>query len=52
MLVLMGVLVVAGVDVLPLVFDALPLDIRDDPDYLRGLAWDYRMETYDIIDVS
>ncbi len=37
-----AILMVSGYDVLPVVFDQLPLDIRDDQDFLRGLAWDNR----------
>ena len=49
MLVLTGVLVLAGVNVLPLVFDRLPLDIRDNTYYLRGLAWQHRNDENDEI---
>ena len=34
-----------GYDIIPIVFDSLPLDIRDDSDFLRGQAWDYRSTT-------
>ena len=49
MVVLTAALVVAGVNVLPLVFDRLPLDILDNKHFLRGLAWDYRNEENDVI---
>lgn len=41
------ILLAAGYDILPLELSALPLDIRDDPDYLRGIAWQERWETDD-----
>ena len=47
--VITAALMVSGYDVLPLVFDRLPLDIQDDPDFLRGLAWDNRDQNSDII---
>ena len=40
----------SGYDVLPVVFDRLPLDIQDDPDFLRGLAWDNRDQDKDIVE--
>ena len=42
----------SGYDVLPVVFDRLPLDIQDDPDFLRGLAWDNRDQDSDIIETG
>ena len=38
----------AGVDVIPLVLDKLPLDIRSDTDFLRGVSWDEKEENPDI----
>ena len=38
-----------GYDILPITFDRLPLDIRDDVDYLRGLAWLQRDKDVDIV---
>ena len=46
----MIVLLVAKVDVLPIHFESIPLEIRDDVDYLRGLAWDERDEKTGIIE--
>ena len=43
-MVLLVILLVLGVDVLPFELDRLPLDIRDDVDFLRGLAWDSKSE--------
>ena len=48
-MVITGILMASGYDVMPLVFDRLPLDITDDPDYLRGMAWDHRDKDLDII---
>ena len=35
------VLMAGGYDILPITFDRIPLDIRDDTYFLRGLAYDY-----------
>ena len=43
------ILIAAGVDVIPLEFDQLPLDIRNNKFYLRGLAWQFRDENNDVI---
>lgn len=50
MVVLTMLLLYAGVDLFPIKFGNLPLDIVDDVDYLRGLAWQERTETDDVID--
>ena len=50
MVLITGFLVQSGYDILPLEFAQLPLDVRDDTDYLRGLAWQERHEGDDIID--
>ena len=47
---LMLVLFVAGVEVVPFVLDRVPLDIKDDVDFLRGLAWDERDVDTDVIE--
>ena len=49
MLFITVILVRTGYDILPITFDRVPLDIRDDSDYLRGLAWDHRMEDESVI---
>ena len=41
---LTGILTMTGYDIIPLVFDRLPLDLKGDVDYLRGLPWDYRAQ--------
>ena len=47
------VMLVAGVDILPLTLDTLPLDLYTNSEYLKGEAWLQRDETNDvIIDVS
>ena len=48
--VLLVVLLVAGVDVLPFELSRVPLEIRDDVDYLRGLAWDEKDEDTNVIE--
>ena len=40
----------SDVEVVSLVFDRVALDIQDDVDYLRGLAWDERNKETDTID--
>ena len=45
-------LMAAGVDIMPLTMDQLPLDVRTDSDYLKSLAWLERDEETDIIDRS
>lgn len=40
----------AGIDAVPLDLENVPLEIRSDVDYLRGLAWDERDEDTGIID--
>ena len=52
MLLLVIVMLAAGVNILPLVFEQLPLDIKDHTEYLKGLAWDYRDDNNVIADVS
>ena len=52
MLLLVIVMLAAGVNILPLVFEQLPLDIKDHTEYLKGLAWDYRDDNNVIDDVS
>ena len=47
---ILGILVVSGVEVVSLVFDRVSLEIKDDVDYLRGLAWDERNKDTDVID--
>ena len=36
------ILTAIGYDIIPIVFDRLPLDIRDNEDFLRGIAFDQR----------
>ena len=47
---LMIVLMAAGVEVIPLVFDRVPLDIEDNIDFLRGLSYDERNDETNIVD--
>ncbi|ELT97356.1 hypothetical protein CAPTEDRAFT_185181 [Capitella teleta] len=49
MLFITAVLVRIGYDILPISFDQLPLNILDDDDFLRGLAWSKRDEETGII---
>lgn len=49
MLLVTGILAQTGYDILPVTFDRIPLDIRHDVDYLRGLAWRTRDKDPDII---
>lgn len=49
MMVITVLLAMSGYDILPITFDQLPLEIRDDVDYLRGLAWQERQEDTEII---
>ena len=42
LLLITAILVRVGYDILPITFDRIPLDIQDDPDFLRGLAWEQR----------
>ena len=44
------ILVMTGFNILPLSMSRVPLDIRDDDDYLRGLAWQERSEGDDLLD--
>ena len=46
------ILYLAGVDILPLVFERLPLDIPDNEEFLKGLAWNQRDSPGFIYDVS
>ena len=46
---LTGILIYSGYDIIPIVFERLPLDIRDNKFYLRGLSWQMRMEEDKII---
>ena len=39
-----GLLLLVGYDILPITFDRMPLDIRNDVDYLRYAAWNNRFE--------
>ncbi|KAK2158902.1 hypothetical protein LSH36_162g08051 [Paralvinella palmiformis] len=36
------ILMKTGYDILPITFDRLPLDIKDNVDYLRDMAWTHR----------
>ena len=47
---LLALLIVLGVDAIPFELNRVPLDIRTDEDYLRGLAWDEKDEDTGIID--
>ena len=49
MLMTTGILVAAGYDLIPITFDRLPLDIRDNVDYLRYVAWQEKFEQWTII---
>ena len=51
MLVISGILFAAGYDILPLRFEGLPLDIRDNDHFLRGLAWEERKNVSGYFDV-
>ena len=44
MFLITGMLAYRGYDIIPITFDRVPLEIRSDVDYLRGLAWMYRDE--------
>ena len=46
---LVVVLAAAGVNVAPFSLDRFPLEILDDVDYLRGLAWDEKDEDTGVI---
>ena len=49
MMLLTGILQVLGAEPIPLVFERLPLDIRSNEFYKRGLAWQFRTEENDEI---
>lgn len=51
MIFIMIILMQTGYDIFPIVFDRIPLDIQDNEDFLRGLAWEQRNENTDIIEV-
>ena len=42
MFLMLVILMLARFPILPLVFDELPLDFRNNENYLRGLAWSHR----------
>ena len=44
-----AILVAADYDIIPISFEGLPLDIRDNDDYLRHTAWAERFEENTII---
>ena len=49
---LTAILMYVGYDIIPVVFEDLPLDIRDNKFYLRGLSWQMRMENKIIYEVG
>ena len=49
MMFLTGILQATGAEPIPIVFERLPLDIRSNKFYQRGLAWQFRTEENDEI---
>ena len=39
-------LLIFGVNVIPIRLDKLPLYLRDNPEYLKGLAWTYNQQSH------
>ena len=52
MVVVTIILIVVGYDILPIVFERIPLDILDNRFYRRGVAWQHRNEDDAIYEVS
>ena len=46
---LTSILTRIGYDIIPVVFERLPLDISDNEFYLRGLSWQMQMEDGNVI---
>ena len=46
------IMMVVGYDILPIVFEQIPLDIVDNKFFRRGLAWQHRNEDAAIYEVS
>ena len=52
MVLLTAVLLFVGYDIIPIVFERLPLDIQDNKFSLRGLSWQQRLEDDAVYEVS
>ena len=50
MFIITMLLAVRGYDIIPITFDRLPLDLLEDVDYLRDMAWFNRDQGKDMIE--
>ena len=46
------IMIVVGYNIIPIVFERLPLDIRDNIFYLRGLSWQFANDDDSIYEVG